>query len=96
MRLTQSNLDQAFANFCNAIGFRVASAYNDVGALRIEHANGVYTIYRIGTEHGGVSHFGPYTWYTLRELYEHLQFTTRVIQDKQWLEDFERDCAHAQ
>jgi hypothetical protein len=56
MRTTKSNVESAFTYLCQALGKRIATRYDDVGAWRLDYMPGHgYQIEEIVNEHGGIS-----------------------------------------
>lgn len=61
-RTSRARLDAVFARLLQAIGGRLATSWDDVGAYRLDYAAcyGGWTVERICNKSGGVSHpFGP-------------------------------------
>lgn len=58
MRTTKGNVESAFKYLCQALGKRIATKYNDVGAWRLDHMAGYggWNIEQISNEGGAVSH----------------------------------------
>ncbi len=57
MRVKESEVRAVFERFCKAHGFRMASTWNDVGGLKLDH-NSVYggwCINKIDNDGGGIS-----------------------------------------
>lgn len=76
MRTSHKAVESAFKLFVETLGGRVATAYNDVGAYRLDY-NGVYggyNIEKVCTETGGVSNPFGSTRKPAREMFDALHF----------------------
>jgi hypothetical protein len=82
MRTTRKQIEAAFHQFATAHGERVATAYNDVGALELDYAPlyGGYRINRIVTEGDGVSMPYGERRYSPAQMLAMLQFATVASQ----------------
>lgn len=80
-RVSRALAQKRFTALCDALGKRVATDYNDVGAWRLDYSAGHgYNIEEICSDKGGVTHpFGP-TRFKGEEFYDLISFTLRAIQ----------------
>ena len=70
-----------FTALCDALGQRVATDYNDVGAWQLDYlAPHGYKIEEINSPTGGITHPFGTTRFKGREFYDLVSFTLRAIQ----------------
>lgn len=72
-RITRKNLDGLFPTFCKTMGFRPATAWNDVGGMQIVGSSGLFHLEIIDNAQGGVRTVGGS--HSAKELYDHMHFT---------------------
>lgn len=82
-RITEGMMRKRFELFCKAMGKRVATSYNDVGAYRLDKLYGRYAIEEISNDKGGVRNPISHARYTKRELCDVLYFATNAIYEKE-------------
>ena len=81
-RVTRQVAENQFKRLCDALGKRVATSYNDVGAWQLNYAQcyGGYQIQEIVTSTGGISEPFSSSRMSGKELYDYVNFALRAIQ----------------
>lgn len=80
MKTTRKIVNNQFIRLCNALGKPIAENYNDVGAWRLDYANGLYSIEEIISSTGAVTHPFSNAFLKGSEMYEYINFALRAIQ----------------
>ena len=86
-RYTRKDADAAFRILIAAIGGRVATAYDDVGAYRLDYAGcyGGFAIERITGDHGGVARPFGQRRYKAREFCAVVHFALEALEERDTL-----------
>lgn len=85
-RYTRKHAETAFAHLIDAIGGRIATDYNDVGAYRLDYiryegGNSGYVIERITSDGGAIIHPLGAQRRNAREFYDACWYTMRVLEE---------------
>lgn len=82
MRTTRKQVEGLFEHFCNVLGLRQATSYDDHGAYRLDYAAcyGGYVIERIDDESSGVSQPFGETRRTAGEMWSAMHFALRALE----------------
>jgi hypothetical protein len=83
-RATETELNEAFNLFCQAIGKRVAQTWNDIGAWTLDHAKeyGGYVIQEIIDSRGAREIPLGDQRYSATELVERMRFALRWLEQR--------------
>ncbi len=81
-RITRKNVEGLFETLCKAMGKRIATDYNDVGAWGLEYiaCYGGWVIYEITSEGGAQRHPIVDNRNTNREMWEAMRFALRAME----------------
>jgi hypothetical protein len=84
-RITRKNVEGLFETLCKALGKRVATDYNDVGAWRLDYiaCYGGWVIEEIVSESGAIRHVIVDNRKSNREMWEAMRFALRAVEAMQ-------------